>query len=667
VKTEKKYRIGLSLSILNELGIKLYSNVPPVLSEVVANAWDADADEVTISLAKDYIVIEDNGEGMSHEDINKKYLTVGYKRRKDKNRAVTKKYRRNVMGRKGIGKLSLFAIADTIEIHSYKGGEANGCILSGPDIRKLIEKNDSLVTYEPKAISEDKLVRKSEGTKIVLKNLKRRITHSESGLRKRIARRFSIIGEEYNFTVKINDIPIRIQDRDYFHKIKNLWVYGEDKYSRYCKSKKLKSMKVRDGQIGKSEHTVHGWIGAAVYPQDLIDEQDNLNKVVIMARGKLVQEDILEDFVEGLIYTKYLIGEIHADFFDLDDFEDISTSSRQEVIKYDPRYIELQNWIQKEFKYISNEWLRMRKDEGAEQALEIPAIFDWFNLLKGDDKKSAKSLFGKIGQLAVHPEEKRHLYKHGVLAFESFRHKKCLKALENLTADNIQAFSEIFSNFDDIEASLYHQIIKERLQIIDTLRKKVDDNELERVVQEHLYNHLWLLDPSWIPIAETPLFEQQITTAFKGLDAKLTPEEKSARFDIKYRKTYGMHIIIELKRAGVTTHSLDLAKQANKYRIALKKLLEASGKGNEPVEVVCVVGKQPSDWSSEDEHQRSLRSLESYNTRVVRYFELIEDAYRAYQEFLDQNEKAGRISKLIEDIEMQDFVTLDSLRAKSAK
>jgi len=666
MKTKKKYKIKLSLSILNHLGIKLYSNVPPVLSEVVANAWDADADEVEIMVKRDTIKIKDNGEGMSYDDINDKYLMVGYERRKDKDRAITKKYKRKVMGRKGIGKLSLFSIADIIEIQSFKGGEANGCILSGPDIQKQIDKNDVLFDYEPKPVPEDQLVISSEGTIIILRKLKKKIMPSKKALRKRIARRFSIIGSEYNFNVKINGDPISILDRDYFHKMEYLWVYGEDKYSRLCKKEKLKSAESRIGQIGKNNLEVHGWIGSAKVPQDLIDDEDNLNKVVIMARGKLVQEDILEDFVEGLIYTKYLIGEIQADFFDVDEMDDISTSSRQEIIKYDPRYITLKEWIKKEFNHISKEWMRMRKDEGTVEALQIPAILDWFNLLKGDDKDSAKSLFGKIGQLAVPLEEKRHLYKHGVLAFETFRQKKCLRALESLTADNIQAFSEIFSNLDDIEATLYHQIIKERLQVIDTLRRNVDDNELERVVQEHLYKHLWLLDPSWIPIAETPLFEQQIATAFEDIDAKLTPEEKSARFDIKYRKTYGMHIIIELKRAGVTTHSLDLQKQANKYRIALKKLLKASGKENEPVEVVCIVGKPPSDWSSEEERQRSVKSLESFNIRIVRYFELIEDAYRAYQEFLDQNEKAGRISKLIEDIELQDFVTLDSLRAKSA-
>ncbi len=49
----------------------------------------------------------------------------------------------------------------------------------------------------------------------------------------------------------------------------------------------------------------------------------------------------------------------------------------------------------------------MRKGKGTEEAQSIPAIADWFNSLKGDDKAHARSLFGKIGQLKVDKDEER--------------------------------------------------------------------------------------------------------------------------------------------------------------------------------------------------------------------------------------------------------------------
>ena len=110
-----KYRMTLSLNVLNHLGINLYSNTPAVLSEVVANAWDADAKNVSIDIDKsnDEITITDNGHGMTISDANEKLLMVGYRRREMGN-AITELFKRPVMGRKGIGKLSLFSIAKNI-------------------------------------------------------------------------------------------------------------------------------------------------------------------------------------------------------------------------------------------------------------------------------------------------------------------------------------------------------------------------------------------------------------------------------------------------------------------------------------------------------------------------------------------------------------------------
>lgn len=77
---DNKFIMSLSLNVLNHLGINLYSNIPAVLSEIVANSWDADATRVDITISDDEIVIKDDGCGMSAEDINNKFLYVGYQK-----------------------------------------------------------------------------------------------------------------------------------------------------------------------------------------------------------------------------------------------------------------------------------------------------------------------------------------------------------------------------------------------------------------------------------------------------------------------------------------------------------------------------------------------------------------------------------------------------------
>ena len=77
---QRKLVMRMSLDVLRHLGINLYSNVPAALSETVANAWDADAENVKIELDKenDVIVIEDNGIGMTRDQVIDRFLLVGY-------------------------------------------------------------------------------------------------------------------------------------------------------------------------------------------------------------------------------------------------------------------------------------------------------------------------------------------------------------------------------------------------------------------------------------------------------------------------------------------------------------------------------------------------------------------------------------------------------------
>jgi len=640
-----KYHMTIDLNVLNHLGINLYSNIPAVLAEAVSNAWDADAENVSvkIDLKKKSIVIEDDGHGMSEQDINDKFLRVGYQRR-EAGEGKTPKFNRPVMGRKGIGKLSLFSIADTIEIQSVRDGQKNGFIMSLPAIREQIKGKRG--EYNPQPLENDDL-KIEKGTRITLRDFRKRITHTEKALRKRLARRFSIAGSDNDFSINVNGDEIKVTDRDYFHKLQYVWHYGEAGAHcvKHCNNAEKEEART-------SEPFLSGWIGTVKEVGSLKDDGENLNRIVVMVRGKLAQEDILESFGEGGMYANYLMGEIHADFLDEDDKDDIATSSRQSIIEDDPRFISLRDAIQRELKYIQNQWTKFRNEAGEKTALEVPVIKNWFGELGSDDKKRARSLFGKINQLTIDDAEQRQmLFKHGVLAFESLKAKQNLDALESISAENLVQFSEIFGHLDDLEATLYHQIIAGRINVVRALQGKVEDDALEKVVQEHLFNHLWLLDPSWERATSTEYMEQRVETEFGKITNTLSKEEREGRIDIKYRTTGGKHVIIELKRASVKANTDILCAQVKKYRTALKKILIDLGKVNDQIEIVCVVGKPLADWDDPDGRQISNDQFKAVDARVILYQELIENSFKAYKDFLDQSKEAGRVFKLLRAIE----------------
>src|SRR5205085_10742907 len=101
------------------LGSLMYGGglVKPV-AELIANAWDADATRVDVTLpttsARTFEVVDD-GHGMTWDDCKTRYLVVGDDRR-TKRGSNTSSGKRNVMGRKGIGKLAVISAAATVEV-----------------------------------------------------------------------------------------------------------------------------------------------------------------------------------------------------------------------------------------------------------------------------------------------------------------------------------------------------------------------------------------------------------------------------------------------------------------------------------------------------------------------------------------------------------------------
>jgi len=653
-ESDHPYRMTIGLNVLNQLGISLYSSVPAVLGEAVANSYDADATQVDITIDKPsgLIKIADDGMGMDKDDINLRYLHVGYERRKEKGQAVTPKGR-DVMGRKGIGKLSLFSVANIIEIRTVKNSQKNGFRMNAEKIKQKIASGGEASQYFPDVIPPNTITI-TKGTEITLSSLKTESVY-ETSLRKRLARRFTVIGQEKNFSVFINKSELTLEDRGYFKKIQYLWHYGPDKYSAKCS--KLERTFERDNKIGLDDYTVKGWIGTVENSGDLKEDEDNLNKILVLVRGKVAQEDMLEQYAEGGVYSKYLVGELNADFLDLDDKYDITTSSRQKIFEDDPRYQALKKWLYGELKEIQTKWTDLRREGGEQKALESDTIKEWYRKLSPDNRTAAKKMFGKINAEAIGSDERiRELFKYGVIAFESLAAREDLTELEMMKPNDLEAFSRMFSSLDEIEAVLYRQIVEKRLGVIDALQEKVDKNDLEKVIQRHLFDHLWMLDTSWERATEgEPIMEKRIAEAFGKIDAGLTKEEKESRLDIKYRVSSGKHIIIELKRGGRILHSSEIVTQVQKYHSAIYKILESTALGNPPIpdpfEIVVVIGKPLAEWPTSKIADTG--ALKNYQARVVEYDQLIRGAQAGYKQYFEKKSKAHEVLDLIQKLETE--------------
>src|SRR5437867_885067 len=136
---DKPFTFEISLSVLDHLGRQLYRSFATVLGEAISNSWDANASNVWIYVdrKKNNFVIKDDGDGMTSDDFQNKFLRIGYSKRKTGETRSSKN--RPYIGRKGIGKLALLSCAQKIAVISKTvGGKYVGGVIDNEGLDDAI-------------------------------------------------------------------------------------------------------------------------------------------------------------------------------------------------------------------------------------------------------------------------------------------------------------------------------------------------------------------------------------------------------------------------------------------------------------------------------------------------------------------------------------------------
>lgn len=111
------------------------TSIPDIaLTEFVANAWDAGAFNVSITIPEqgtgDQIIVEDDGTGMSDDEFRQRWMTLHYNRQKRQGKEVqfpedAGKYKRVAYGRNGIGRHGMLCFNTSYHVETWKDGVLN--------------------------------------------------------------------------------------------------------------------------------------------------------------------------------------------------------------------------------------------------------------------------------------------------------------------------------------------------------------------------------------------------------------------------------------------------------------------------------------------------------------------------------------------------------------
>lgn len=122
----EKLHFDVSTGLKRVLGRELITDDEVAIFELVKNSFDAGADTVHIYFGNDRIVVVDNGNGMSYDDLVQKWLFVAYsskrtERPEDDFRNMAAE-RRHFAGSKGIGRFSSDRLGKQVLVQSHTKG-----------------------------------------------------------------------------------------------------------------------------------------------------------------------------------------------------------------------------------------------------------------------------------------------------------------------------------------------------------------------------------------------------------------------------------------------------------------------------------------------------------------------------------------------------------------
>jgi len=657
---KKDFHIKILGKLLEHLGVQMYKHRDAAIAELVANSWDAYAENVWIELPEQngysretsIITIEDDGCGMDEKDLQDKYLVIGRNRRIDENSNEFKG--RKVMGRKGIGKLAGFGIATQMKIQTWVNNTSIELTLnldklkndpvteSKNDIEKKLE--GIISDQKPSGLHKNS----NSGTKITLSKLKQKTCIDVNKLNDCLYRRFSR-SVQGHMTIIINGIPLKSISLD-LHK--NSPFLDSD----------LQTEKLEDGKIVKYSYS---------YSNTPIKES-NIKGWTILANGKTAQAPPfyfnIDSTGRSQHSSKYLTGVIEADFLDsgLDDESDIIATDRQEIDWEREETQALKKWGEKLTQKIFNEIGERNSDESKNIVLERIDLCERINALDEATKQQCLKFIGSIGKIKVIDDEmsaKDKIFQMADQIIKAFEYSYFVDVIDDLekaseNPENLELLLTQLSKWEILESRSILEIIKGRLRVIDKFFNMIINQAPEtanRTLGTDNFHDLiagfpWLLNPEWQVFIE----ERSISNVLKILGGEDFKDEMSQkRIDFLALQGNDTVAVIEIKSI-IDVLTLDEFRRLEDYKIKI-----SSGTTKNVVGVLLFGGKYSLDKNSWDRYKNS-EDFIILEWRSV--FDKNKKYYEHYRAVLENHITDPNFTLKMKEVQnLRNFVNTDSI------
>lgn len=626
---DKSLKLEFHGRIIDHLGIQMYQSSVAAIAEMISNAWDADAENVSITLSSEnspVIVIKDDGNGMTFEECQSRFLKIGYCRRGVKNTETSKKFNRPILGRKGIGKFAGFGIAQNLKIEtiSAETGERTCFQLDLNKIRSGEFISSEEFTIVPEIYEAPNESSKcNHGTTITLTNLTIGRHPGVESFSKSMARRFLLRQRSDNFIIKVNNQELPSEDEREVQ-----YVFPEDYHTN---EKPLTIQEINED----------GWATEELPSKNIIKwrfcfyrepiKEAELRGVSIFAGGKLAQTPFffnLAGGVGGQYSLEYLSGQIEADFIDNLN-QDIISPERQRINWQLPVTLELHEWGQDRLKTLFKIWKDRRGEERSQLIYDkIEGFKSRLDRLANHERKVIEAALKKLAHITTITDEQfKDLGNSMLTAWEGGRLRDLIDDIANTPNMAEDALLGILVEAKALTALHTAEAVKAKLDIIAGLMERIKSKELENKVRDYIAENPWLIGSEW----ETFRVEKSIRHFMDdaGTDAY---GAKANRTRIDLALSSGNQILIlEFMQPGLTIDKDHLDRYEAYIDILRNKITVNNNTGFQYVSGIIVADK----LDSRPHIMSKLQRLSDYNMKAFDWETLLRTAASKWSDYID--------------------------------
>ena len=529
-----------------------YASTEKALKELVDNAWDADAELVSVALPPPMsdapIVITDDGCGMTEEELRRHYLFIATDRRSRRGERTAGK-NRLIKGRKGIGKFAGLMAASVMTLETRARGRLCGFTLRLEDLARVedIEQLDIAFRSEP---CDAEL----HGTAITLTGLHQGLAYPDANKLRQVL--LQDYGRQDDFRITVDGKQLDVDDvsGSYNESVRELPVVGSVKL-RFA---------ISDGRTGLRQPGI-----------------------TLRVDGKSVGKprffglDGLDDFPPKLLRKLY--GEVDAD-----GLRDHITAGWDAPVENSELLKALEAHVQPILRDAFEQ--QYRRDMQLAQARLQRTILARLAELPEHKRQFADRAIKKVlDKYYGEPESKVEPIVHVLLeALERSDYRTLLEHMADSRPRDIAAIADGLRDFSLAEMAWLVEQAQARSIFLDQLERLVStDGTSEATMHKALENALWVFGPEYSLFSSNTTLRRQIEDylgkQYVGKKADLRPDL------LLNENLQGEYLLIEFKKPD---HALnhDNYLQAISYRHELRKHISA------PIKVLLIGGRRSPDF-----------------------------------------------------------------------